>query len=89
MKAKIEFIKERYYKGKKYKPGDILIISMQDAKIYINAKAAKYYKKPPKTRKIEDLSYKDLQDLCKKNNLKAVGSKEELILSLKERIISI
>lgn len=85
MNTKIEFIKERFYRGKKYNIGDILSMPLNVAKTYINARAAKYYKKPLKKLKPEEMPYKKLQELCKRHNLKAVGSKQELIDQLKEK----
>lgn len=82
---KVEFVKERFFKGKKYSPGDVITMNMVEAKVYINAMAAKYYKKPPKTKDPEKMGYKQLQMYCKKYELKAVGSKEELISQLKEK----
>lgn len=82
---KVEFVKERFYKNKRHSIGSIVAMNMEDSKIYINAGAVKYYKKPPRSKNPEDMGYKQLQLLCKKNNLKAVGSKEELIVQLKEK----
>jgi len=87
MKAKIEFLKERYYKGKKVKKGDILIIPMQDAKAYINFNAAKLYVSKKKIL-LGQRTYKELQELAKKNGLPAVGKREDLLRALRAKDVS-
>lgn len=84
MKTKVEFIKDRYYKGKKVKKGDILVMSMQDAKTYINFNAAKLYVSKKK-KPLAQMTYKELQELAKKNDLPAVGKREDLLKALRAK----
>lgn len=84
MKTKVEFLKERYYQGKKRKKGDIVDMPLDDAKIYMNYKAVKFNVQKRKTS-IGQMTYKALQALAKKNNLPAVGKRDELILALRAK----
>ena len=81
---KVEFLKKRFYQGKTYNVGTVIDMPESDAKIYRNYKAVKIYIKKPKPRRLEEYNYKDLQQLCKNNNLPAAGSKDKLIETLKE-----
>jgi hypothetical protein len=76
----VEFIKERYYKNKLYKSGDIVDMPQNIFKTYQKFKTVKPYHK---IKSLDDLSYKELQKRCKEKNLPAVGTRELLILSLK------
>lgn len=78
----VEFMKIRFYNGQFRNKGDVVEMPADKFKIYSNFKVVKpYYKK----KDLKDLSYKQLQGLCKKNNLPAVGAKDELIKSLESR----
>jgi len=87
-KSIVEFTKERYYKGKLYKIGDVITMDQSDATAYLNKNAVKYHIKTAKKIPLEKKSYKELQDICKNNNLPAVGKKEDLITSLTEKGIN-
>lgn len=87
-KSNVEFIKKRYYKGKLYKMGDIVEMDQIDATAYLNQNAVKYYIKTATKVPLKKKSYKELQDICKNNNLPAVGKKEDLITSLNEKGIN-
>lgn len=75
----VEFIKKRFYNGKEYDIGDIVEMNPTDYKIYEKYKAVKYHISIQKPKEIKDLSYKELQGLCKKYDLPAAGAKEKLI----------
>jgi hypothetical protein len=95
---KVEFIKERYYKKNKYKTGDIVEMNLKDFRLYDQFKAVKKitFKKnnDKKNKKItvkkvdnlENYTLKELQDMCKENNISYAGKKKELINQLKEVI---
>lgn len=87
-KSNVEFLKERYYKGKLYKIGDVVKMDQSDATVYLNQNAVKYHVKTATKVPLEKKSYKELQDICKNNNLPAVGKKEDLITSLNEKGIN-
>lgn len=54
-----------------------------DATAYLNQNAVKYHVKTAEKIPLEKKSYKELQEICKNNNLPAVGKREDLITSLK------
>lgn len=81
---KVEFLKERFYNGKKHKKGDVINMTLADAKIYMNFKAVKFHVAKRKTS-LGNLTYKSLQELAKKYNLPAVGKRETLIKALREK----
>jgi hypothetical protein len=80
----VEFIKKRFYKGKTYKIGDIIDMPQNDYKIYKNFGAVKFHIPIVKAKSIEEMSYKELQALCKKNNISAAGAKDDLIRRLNQ-----
>jgi predicted HTH transcriptional regulator len=79
---KVEFIKERFYNGKMYKTGDIIDMPQKDYDIYQRFQAVKFHIPAIKQKTIDDMNFKELQDLCKRNNLSAAGKKEDLIARL-------
>jgi hypothetical protein len=96
----IKFLKRRYYKGKLYEVGEIINISAKDGRAYTNMGSAKmvppakktlkpikkedYVKVKVVTQGLDNLSYKELVELAKENNIPARGKKEELKRILKE-----
>lgn len=80
----VEFTKKRFYEGKEYNKGDIIKMNAKDSKAYFNSNSIKYYIPSKNKLDFEGMTYKQLQLLCKKHNIPAVGKKEELINSLKE-----
>ena len=86
--SNVEFIKERYYKGKLYKIGNIVEMDQIDATAYLNQNAVKYHIKTTTKVPLKKKSYKELQEICKNNNLPAVGKREDLITSLNEKGIN-
>jgi hypothetical protein len=87
---KVEFIKDRLYKGKQYKIGDIVDMTLNDFKIYNNFKAVKKYFTPVKKKTdLENIqsgnyNFRVLQGMCKQYGLNAAGSTKEL----KDRLVS-
>lgn len=86
-KVKFKFLKERIYNNKKYLEGEIVEMPYSSAKVYLNFNAGKIVhgdKIPVKKDRIyyNNLSYKEIQSLCKKNNISAVGKKNEMIEAL-------
>lgn len=82
--VKVEFLKDSCYRWKYYKKGSIINMSKMDVNAYIECKVVKMIipvKKKPKT--LEDMSYREIQQQCKKNRIQAVGPRENLIASLK------
>ncbi|MGD8779114.1 MAG: SAP domain-containing protein [Ignavibacteria bacterium] len=86
--SNVEFIKERYYKGKLCKIGDVVKMDQSDATVYLNQNAVKYHVKTAKKIPLKKKSYKELQEICKNNNLPAVGKREDLINYLNEKGIN-
>jgi hypothetical protein len=87
---KVIFLKNGYYRGVYYKKDSTIDISELDIKAYIDCKVVKRIcpvKKNinhVKSIQFENMSYKDLQKICKAKNLMAVGKKAELINLLKQ-----
>lgn len=86
---RVIFLKDSYYRNKKYFTGQFAEMSEIDIKAYIDCKTVKLMnsvkkglKKPVKAN-YENMSYRDLQRICKRKNITAVGKKEELISFLK------
>ena len=82
--AQVEFLRERYFNGKLYKKGDVVNMSLANAKIYMNFKAVKFHVKERKIS-LGQQTYKSLQNLAKKYNLPAVGKRDDLIKSLRAK----
>ena len=83
MKIKVEFLKERYYRNKQYFPGDIVEMCESEIDMYLELKVVKYsFDNNEKTIDLENMPYRELQQLCKNKNIRAVGTREELIDSL-------
>jgi hypothetical protein len=78
------FLKEAYYRNKKYKKNDIIDISEIDVKAYLECKVVKLYVaiKKKLQKPLNELSYRELQAKCKNKRIPAVGTKEDLIISL-------
>jgi len=85
---KVKFLKKGVYRGSQYPKDSIVEMSNLDVKAFLDCKVVEMYKKEKKVKPIEEMSYKELRVLCKGKGLPAVGSKEELILSLKEKLLS-
>lgn len=81
----VEFIKERYYKGVLYKPGDFIEMERSYVRSYLNLKVIRISTSPKKIN-LDNLTYKELQKLCKKHDLAAVGKREDLIISLTDKL---
>ena len=85
-KVKFKFLKERIYNNKKYLEGEIVEMPYSSAKVYLNFKAGKIVHEDIPVKKDKNyyntLSYKEIQSLCKKNNITAVGKKNEMIEAL-------
>lgn len=83
---KVEFLKDGNYNWKNYKKGDIIEMSENDIKAYLACKVVKLaIITVKKETSYEKLSYRKLQQLCKKNNIPAVGTKDDLIDSLNKK----
>lgn len=83
---KVRFLKSGYYRNKKYEKDTIINMSELDVKAYLECKVVKQEIPNKKKNKVIDynkMSYKEIQQICKKKGLQAVGKKEELIESLK------
>jgi hypothetical protein len=78
---KIIFLKTCYYNGKKFNKDTILDMPLNTILEYKKFGKVKFYFGEKK--KLEDLSYNELQKLCKKKKIKAVGKKEDLLKVLK------
>jgi hypothetical protein len=85
---KVKFLKTGAYRGTKYPKDSIVEMSQLDVKAFLDCKVVERYKKEKKVKPIEEMGYKELRVLCKEKGLPAVGSKEELMLSLKEKLLS-
>jgi hypothetical protein len=82
--TKVIFIKNGFYRGKQYKKDDVIDMSLSELDSYESFKVVKrHYETNKQNNDFSKLSYNKLRELCKKNNLPAVGKKEELIQSLK------
>lgn len=79
----LQFTRARYYKGVKYNVGDVVKMSMDEAKPYIEYNSGKIVHLK-KVKKYEDMDYKTLQALCKEKNINAAGKKEELVERLNQ-----
>jgi hypothetical protein len=81
------FLKESTYKGKKYNKYDIVDMSLKDfnayKKLYIVDYAIRY--NINRKEDYNNMSYRDLQKICKNKNLYAVGTKEDLIKTLESQ----
>lgn len=82
--SEVEFLKDRYYHGKLYKKGEVIKMTLADAKIYMNFKAVKFHVAKRKTS-LGNQTYKSLQSLAKKYELPAVGKREDLIKALRTK----
>lgn len=82
---KVIFKKQRYYQGILHEVGDIVLMEKKDIKAYIDVFAIDYYF-DNLHKKYEDMTYKDLQQLCKNKNIPAVGKKEELINAITNKV---
>jgi hypothetical protein len=71
----------------KYKAGDIVDLEHLQAKAYMECMKARLYigNETPKQYNYNNMSYKELRNLCKSKGLPAVGSKESMILSLTDK----
>lgn len=80
------FLKSTSYKGKQYNKNDIIEMSEKDFKAFKEFFLIDYAIKYNSENKANDMSYRNLQKMCKDKNLYAVGTKEELIkrLNLKD-----
>lgn len=96
---KVEFLKHGYFKGNIYKKGDICEMTKQSAKGYIEFRSVKEYFGKKKhgenintdesnNKSLDEYTVKELQELCKNNNLSYQGKKEDMIKLLKEKKIS-
>lgn len=84
---RVKFLKNRFYRGKNYKPGDIVKILSNDLQAYIDCGVVKVLGADKgKNKKVDynKLTYKELQRYCKNKNIPAVGTRESLIASLNE-----
>lgn len=81
------FLKESTYRGKKYYKNDIVDMSEKEFKaykeLYIIDYAIKYNFNHEKN--FDKMAYRELQKLCKDKNLYAVGTKDDLIKTLKSQ----
>lgn len=84
---KVKFLKSGVYRGNQYPKDSIVEMSSLDVKAFLDCKVVEIYKKEKKVKPIEEMGYKELRILCKEKGLPAVGSKEELILSLREKLL--
>lgn len=84
--VKVRFLKKKYYNGKYHDIGEIVLMEKKDVPAYLEVFAIEYYIESSK-KKIDEMTYKELQNLCKKNNIAAVGKKEELINSLNQTLL--
>lgn len=94
--ARVIFLKDGFYNNKRYNKDDVINMSVSDIDIYEQCKVVKRYVSKNKNQlknkqsntndknnlNYKDMNYKDLQKLCSKLNIRAVGTKEELINSL-------
>lgn len=82
----VEFLKDRIYEGKHFYIGDIVKMNIIHAKAYFNSNSIKYYIAPKNNiLNLENKSYKELQSLCKKYDIPAIGKREELISQLMKK----
>lgn len=84
---KVEFLKKGFYRGKLYEKGSIAEISRLDVKAFMDCKVVKMYipvRQNP-LKPLEELSYRELQKKCKAKKIPAVGTKEDLIISLTDK----
>ncbi|OFW61768.1 MAG: hypothetical protein A2Z35_05925 [Actinobacteria bacterium RBG_19FT_COMBO_36_27] len=80
---KVKFLKKGIYRGTQYPKDSIVEMANMDMKAFIDCKVVELYRREKKVKAIEEMGYKELRVLCKEKGLPAVGSKEELALSLK------
>ncbi|MEN8907903.1 MAG: SAP domain-containing protein [Clostridiales bacterium] len=85
-KVNLEFLKDRYYKGTLYKAGEIVEMPHSDTTAYVEFRAGKIVQKKTvkKNTDYDNLSYKEIQTLCKKNGIAAVGKREDMIEALRK-----
>lgn len=87
---KVIFLKDGYYRNVHYEKGSIVEMSEIDSKAYIECKIVEIEiqtkRKKGNLKNVEDMSYRELQKHCRINNLIAVGTKEKLASSLKEKL---
>lgn len=85
--TRVKFLKNRFYRGKEYKTGDIINMLSSDLQAYVDCKVIKVLG-PDKSKNIKNdyskLSYKKLQKICKNKNISAVGTRDKLITSLND-----
>lgn len=84
-KIEVIFKKKREYNGVMREIGEVLKMYKADIPGYIEFGVVDYNVKS-KPFDLENLNYKQLQNLCKKYKLNAVGKREDLIKRLKEKI---
>jgi len=83
--VKVRFLKKKYYNGKYHEIGDIVLMEKKDVKAYLEVFAIEYYIESSK-KKLEEMTYNEIRNLCKKNNIAAVGKREDLINSLNQTL---
>lgn len=85
VEVRVEFLKQRWYRGVEYNAGDVAEIYNHEVQAYLDCKVVKVLG-PDKNKKIiidyEKLNYKRLQLICKQRNIQAVGKRNDLIASL-------
>lgn len=81
------FLKEAMYRGKKYNKNDIVDMSQKEFYAFKEFNVVDYAIKYniDSKKKLIDMSYRELQKICKDKNLYAVGTKEELVERLKHQ----
>lgn len=86
---KVKFLKNGCYRGIYYQKDSTIDMSELDVKSYIDCRVVKIAipvnEKHQNSIKFENMSYRDLQKLCKEKGIIALGKKEELIKLLKEQ----
>jgi hypothetical protein len=81
---KVKFLKERFYRNKKYKKNDTIDMSEIDVKAYLECHIVEIATKNKTSKPLEALSYRNLQRKCKAKGIPAVGTKQDLVVSLTE-----
>lgn len=74
------------YKGKEYQKGDIVRMTQRDFFSYKEFGIVNfcYDDGENNKKKLNEMSYRELQKECKRKNIIAVGTKQELISNLTE-----
>ena len=80
---KVQFLKNGYYRNKKYAVGDIIEMSPIDVNAYLDCRVVKLTVIAPTKNKTEkdynNMTYKEICRICKNKGIKAVGKKKDLI----------